>query len=44
LGIVLITIVGAVLYDQKMDLPPVLGITLIVSGVLVLRSFSNIKA
>jgi len=44
LGIVLITIVGAVLYDQKMDLPPVLGITLIDSGVLVLRSFSNIKA
>ena len=44
LGIVLITIVGAVLYDQKMDLPQGLGITLSVRGVLVLRSFSNIKA
>ena len=44
LGIVLITIVGAVLYGQKMDLPAVLGITLIVSGVLILHLFSNIKS
>tara|TARA_B100001059_G_scaffold221356_1_gene244229 strand:- start:2416 stop:2742 length:327 start_codon:yes stop_codon:yes gene_type:complete len=44
LGIVLITMVGAVLYGQKMDLPAVLGITLIVSGVLILHLFSNIKS
>ena len=44
LGIVLITIVGAVLYDQKMDMPAVLGIGLIISGVVVLRLFSSIKA
>ena len=44
LGIVLITIVGAVLYDQKMDMPAVLGIGLIISGVVVLRLFSSMKA
>ena len=43
-GIVLITIVGAVLYDQKMDMPAVLGIGLIISGVVVLRLFSGMKA
>lgn len=44
LGIVLISIVGAVLYDQKMDMPAVLGIGLIISGVVVLRLFSSMKA
>ena len=44
LGIVLITIVGAVLYDQKMDMPAVLGIALIISGVVVLRVFSSVEA
>ena len=44
LGIVLISIVAAVLYDQKMDMPAVLGIGLIISGVVVLRLFSGMKA
>tara|TARA_B100000035_G_scaffold113316_1_gene96175 strand:+ start:550 stop:876 length:327 start_codon:yes stop_codon:yes gene_type:complete len=44
LGIVLISIVGAVLYDQKIDMPAVLGIGLIISGVVVLRLFSSMKA
>ena len=44
LGIALITIIGAMLYGQKMDLPGVLGITLIISGVVVLRLFSGMKA
>ena len=44
LGIALITIIGAMLYGQKMDLPGVLGITLIISGVVVLRLFSSMKA
>ena len=44
LGIVLISIVAAVLYDQKMDMPAVLGIGLIISGVVVLRLFSSMKA
>jgi len=43
LGIVLITVVGAVMFDQKMDLPAVLGIALIISGVVVLRVYSNIE-
>ena len=43
LGIVLITIVGAVMFGQKMDLPAILGIALIISGVVVLRVFSDIK-
>ena len=44
LGIALITIVGAVFYGQKMDLPGFLGITLIISGVVMLRLFSIMKA
>ena len=41
LGIGLITIVGVVMFGQKMDLPAVIGIALIVSGVVVLRGFSS---
>lgn len=41
LGIVLITIVGAVVFGQKMDLAAILGIALIVCGVVVLRVFSS---
>ena len=41
LGIVLITIVGAVVFGQKMDLAAILGIALIISGVVVLRLFSS---
>jgi len=41
LGIGLITIVGVVMFGQKMDLPAVIGIALIVSGVFVLRVFSS---
>ena len=44
LGIALITIVGALFYGQKMDLPGFLGITLIISGVVMLRFFSSMKA
>jgi small multidrug resistance pump len=44
LGIVLITLVGAVVFGQKMDLAAILGIALIVSGVVVLRVFSSIEA
>ena len=41
LGIVLITIVGAVVFGQKMELAAILGIALIISGVVVLRVFSS---
>ena len=41
LGIGLLTIVGVVMFGQKMDLPAVIGIALIISGVFVLRVFSS---
>ncbi len=41
LGIVLIAIVGAVLFRQVPDIPAVLGMTLIVSGVVVINVFSK---
>ncbi|WP_427982776.1 SMR family transporter, partial [Agarivorans sp.] len=41
LGIVLISIVGAVLFGQKLDLPAIIGMLLIVSGVFVMNVFSN---
>ena len=41
LGIVLITLVAWLVYDQTVDLPAVLGMGLIVAGVLVLNLFSR---
>lgn len=41
LGIVLITLVAWVLYDQTIDLAGLLGMALIVAGVLVLNLFSR---
>ena len=41
LGIALITIVGAVMFGQRMDLPAIIGIALIIGGVVVLRVFSS---
>jgi small multidrug resistance pump len=41
LGIVLVALVSWLLYGQKLDLPAVLGMTLIISGVLVLNLFSS---
>ena len=41
LGIVLVSIAALVLYQQKLDLPAVLGMGLIVSGVLVIQLFSQ---
>lgn len=41
LGIVLIAIVGALLFRQVPDTPAVLGMTLIVSGVVVINVFSK---
>jgi small multidrug resistance pump len=39
-GTVLITILGAVIYKQFLDLPAILGIILIVLGVVVINVFS----
>jgi len=43
-GIVLITAVAWLLYGQKLDLPAVLGMGLIVAGVVVLNVFSKAVA
>ncbi|SIN93020.1 DMT family transporter [Vannielia litorea] len=40
LGIVLIAVMGFLLYNQRLDLPAVIGLGLILSGVLVLHLFS----
>ena len=40
-GIVLITLVGWLLFDQKLDLPALLGIGLIAAGVVVMNVFSK---
>ena len=40
-GVALITAVGWVLYEQKLDAPALVGIGLIVSGVIVMNLFSS---
>lgn len=44
MGIVLVTLVAMLVYGQKPDLPAVLGLSLIVSGVVVLQLFSKMSA
>ena len=39
-GIVLIAILGAVVHGQRLDLPAVVGMLLIVTGVVVINAFS----
>jgi small multidrug resistance pump len=41
LGIVLVSIVGAVMYKQVPDLPAILGMVLIVVGVVIINVFSK---
>ncbi|MEN3372110.1 SMR family transporter [Dechloromonas sp. ZS-1] len=43
-GIVLITLAGWFVFDQKLDMPALLGMGLIVSGVVVMNVFSNSTA
>jgi len=43
-GIVLISLVAVVLYRQVPDLPAMLGLGLIISGVVVLNLFSKMQA
>lgn len=43
-GIVLITLVGYFLFKQRLDLPALVGIGLIVAGVLVMQLFSKTTA
>lgn len=41
LGIVLISVVGAVFFKQSLDLPAILGMALIIAGVAVINLFSK---
>ena len=41
IGIVLVSIVGYFLYDQKIDLPAMVGIGLIIIGVVIMNLFSK---
>jgi small multidrug resistance pump len=43
-GTALIALIGVAIYHQKLDLPAIIGIALIVAGVLVLNLFSQSSA
>jgi small multidrug resistance pump len=43
-GTALIALIGVAVYRQKLDLPAIIGIALIVAGVLVLNLFSKSNA
>jgi small multidrug resistance pump len=43
-GTALIALIGVVLYKQRLDMPAMIGIGLIVTGVLVLNLFSRSSA
>jgi small multidrug resistance pump len=40
-GVALITLIGWVVFHQKLDTPALIGIGLIVAGVIVLQFFSG---
>ena len=42
IGITLITITGALLFKQMPDIPAIIGMTMIVSGVIIINVFSKI--
>lgn len=44
LGIVLIAIIGFVVFHQRLDLPAMLGLAMIIGGVLVIHLFSSSNA
>lgn len=44
LGVALISIIGWFFFNQKLDLPALIGIGLIVAGVAVLNIFSNVSS
>lgn len=41
LGIVLIAVIGFVVFGQRLDLPAVLGLGLIIAGIVVIQLFSG---
>ena len=43
IGMVLITFIGAIAFKQVPDLPAIIGLVLIISGVLVINLFSKMQ-
>lgn len=41
LGIVLIAFIGFVIFGQRLDLPAVMGLTLIIAGIVVIQLYSD---
>lgn len=41
MGIVLVAIVGMIVFNQRLDLPALIGIAMIIGGVLVVNLFSR---
>lgn len=41
LGIVLIAVIGFAVFGQRLDLPALLGLGMIISGIVVIQLFSN---
>ena len=41
LGVVAISVIGLVMFRQKLDVPAILGLTMIVGGVIVINVFSK---
>ncbi len=41
MGIVLVSIIGWLVYKQALDLPSIIGVMLIISGVIVINLFSK---
>ncbi|SDL42232.1 small multidrug resistance pump [Modicisalibacter muralis] len=44
LGIVLVTLIGVVAFGEKLDLPAVAGLAMIIGGVVVIQVFSSVSA
>lgn len=41
IGVVLIALIGWIVFNQKLDVPAIIGISMILGGVVVLNVFSN---
>lgn len=41
MGIVLIALIGLVLFGQKLDLPAIIGMAMIIGGVIIMNLFSK---
>nr|WP_240724660.1 multidrug efflux SMR transporter [Halomonas borealis] len=44
LGIVLVTLIGILVYGERLDLPAALGLAMIIGGVAVIQVFSRVSA